>query len=172
MTVDTETSTAQEPQGDVQETPEQPQGEQTATTETTDQESDELASWKAASRKHEDRWKALAAENDDLKKQLESANDAAGRVTDLEAAVSAAEKRAERAEVAAEVASVKGVKLRYLTGETREELEASADEVLSDFKAMAKVGVVPTQGTGDPAPRVTSYASGAERARAQAEKTK
>lgn len=119
-----------------------------------------------------DRERAKFADYDDIKAQLETANSAVGRVSELDASLAAAQKRADRAELAAEVASVKGVKLRYLTGETREELEASADEVLADFKTMAKVGVVPTQGTGDPAPRVTSYTSGAERARAQADKTK
>lgn len=120
--------------------------------------------WRAMARKHEDRWKALSAENSELKKQLETASDAAGRVGDLEANVSAAEKRAERAEIAAEVAIAKGVKLRYLTGETREELEASADEVLEDFKSMSKVGVVPTQGTGEIAPRATDVQLAKERA--------
>lgn len=119
-----------------------------------------------------DRERAKFADYDDIKAQLETANSAAGRVSDLEANLTAAEKRAERAELAAEVASAKGVKLRYLTGETREELEAAADAWLEDARAAAKVGVVPTQGTGDSAPRTSSFASGAERARAQANMTK
>ena len=133
---------------------------------------DELATWKAASRKHEDRWKALDKELAEVREQLAAASKGAGRASELEAAVAAAEKRAERAEVAAEVASVKGVKLRYLVGDTREELEASADEFLADARSASKVGVVPTQGTGESAPRPTSYEAGAERARAQLNKTK
>lgn len=126
---------------------------------------DELATWKGHARKHEDRAKALAAELEAAKAELAEASKGAGRVGELEAAVSAAEKRAERAEVAAEVASVKGVKLRYLVGDTREELEASADEFLADARSASKVGVVPTQGTGESAPRPSSFEAGAARAR-------
>lgn len=126
---------------------------------------DELATWKGHARKHEDRAKALAAELEAAKSELAEASKGAGRVGELEAAVSAAEKRAERAEVAAEVASVKGVKLRYLVGDTREELEASADEFLADARSASKVGVVPTQGTGESAPRPSSFEAGAARAR-------
>ena len=133
---------------------------------------DELATWKAASRKHEDRWKALDKELAEVREQLSEASKGAGRVSELEAAVSAAEKRAERAEIAAEVASVKGVKLRYLVGETREELEASADEFLADARGVSKVGVVPTQGTGESAPRASSYEAGAQRAREKHSKQK
>ena len=130
---------------------------------------DELAT---ASRKHEDRWKALDKELAEVREQLSEASKGAGRVSELEAAVSAAEKRAERAEIAAEVASVKGVKLRYLVGETREELEASADEFLADARSASKVGVVPTQGTGESAPRASSYEAGAQRAREKHSKQK
>lgn len=173
MDDDIKDATVQEPQGteqDEQPTTETPADEKPA--EKGDQP-DELATWKGYARKHEDRAKALASENEALKTQLEAANDSAGRVSDLEAAVSAAEKRAERAEIAAEVSASKGVKLRYLSGETREELEAAADTWLEDAKAVhSRVGVVPTQGTGDPAPRVSSYESGAERARAQSDHSK
>lgn len=169
MTDDVKDAAEQEPQGTEQD--EQPTTE-TQADEKPAEDSKPDIDWKAMSRKHEDRSKALATELDDLKKQLETANSAAGRVSELEASVTAAEKRAERAEVAAEVASAKGVKLRYLDGETREELEAAADAWLEDARAAAKVGVVPTQGTGDSAPRTSSYASGAERARAQSNKSK
>ena len=125
---------------------------------------DELATWKAASRKHEDRWKALDKELAEVREQLAEASKGATRASELEAAVSAAEKRAERAEIAAEVASVKGVKLRYLVGDTREELEASADEFLADARSASKVGVVPTQGTGDVAPRVDDVQQAKDRA--------
>lgn len=126
---------------------------------------DELATWKSYARKHEDRAKAVSAELEAVKAELAEAAKGAGRVGELEAAVAAAEKRAERAEIAAEVASVKGVKLRYLVGDTREELEASADEFLADARSASKVGVVPTQGTGDVAPRPSSFEAGAARAR-------
>lgn len=135
--------------------------------------------WKSMSRKHEDRAKAVSAELEALKANAEAlkgklaeASKGAGRIGELEAAVSAAEKRAERAEVAAEVASVKGVKLRYLVGDTREELEASADEFLADARSASKVGVVPTQGTGESAPRASSYEAGAQRAREKHSKQK
>lgn len=160
---DTTDSTDQQPQG----TPVDDQPKPNGQSEQKPEGADDLAAWKGHARKHEDRAKALAAENDDLKKQLEAANTAAGRVADLEASLAAAEQRAERAELAADVATSKGVKLRYLAGNTREELEASADEVLADFQAMPRTGVVPTQGTGSAAPRTSSYAAGAERARAQ-----
>ena len=125
---------------------------------------DELATWKGHARKHEDRAKALSAELESVRAELAEASKGAGRVGELEAAVSAAEKRAERAEVAADVASAKGVKLRYLTGDTREELEASADEFLADARSASKVGVVPTQGTGDIAPRVDDVQQAKDRA--------
>lgn len=128
--------------------------------------------WKSMSRKHEDRAKAVSAELEVLKAELSEASKGAGRVSELEAAVSAAEKRAERAELAAEVAVAKGVKLRYLTGDSREELEASADEWLNDAKSIGRVGVVPTQGTGDVAPRASSYEAGAQRAREKHSKQK
>ena len=115
---------------------------------------------------------SLATELEAAKAELAEAAKGAGRVGELEAAVSAAEKRAERAEIAADVASRKGVKLKYLTGDTREELEASADEFLTDVRAVSKVGVVPTQGTGESAPRASSYEAGAQRAREKHSKQK
>lgn len=131
-----------------------------------------------------DRERAKFADYDDIKTKFDSASTeleaakaelaeaskGAGRVSELEAAVAAAEKRAERAEVAAEVASAKGVKLRYLSGSSREELEASADEWLADARSVTKVGVVPTQGTGESAPRVSSFDAGAQRAREDSKK--
>lgn len=114
----------------------------------------------------------LSAELEAAKAELAEASKGAGRVGELEAAVSAAEKRAERAEIAADVASAKGVRLRYLVGDTREELEASADEFLADARSASKVGVVPTQGTGDSAPRASSFEAGAQRAREKHSKQK
>lgn len=119
-----------------------------------------------------DRERAKFADYDELKKQIETLTAQAGRVSELEQGMTAAEQRAQRAEIAAEVASATGVKLRYLTGETREEMEKAAEEYLADVRALSRVGVIPTQGTGDPAPRASSYSTGAERARAQLTKTK
>ena len=121
--------------------------------------------WKTESRKHEGRWKSLSAELEAAKAELAEAAKASARVSELEA-------RATRAELAAEVAVAKGVKLRYLTGDSREELEASADEWLNDAKSIGRVGVVPTQGTGDVAPRASSYEAGAQRAREKHSKQK
>lgn len=129
--------------------------------------SDELAEWKRHARKHEDRAKDLASQVQDLTKQLDEAKGLAARVAELEGQLAATENAADRVKAAAEVAQQKGVKLRYITGETREEMEASADEWLADAKSVGRTGVVPTQGTGDSAPRVSSFESGAERARAQ-----
>lgn len=58
-----------------------------------------------------------------------------GDVERLTAKLTAAEKRADDAESKAlrlEVAAEKGVKARWLSGNTREELEAAADEYLAD----------------------------------------
>lgn len=102
--------------------------------------------------------------------------------TELEKAVAraeAAEKRAAEADERAaekarevlvtQIATAKKVPAKYLSGSTAEELEASADEFLADIQAIApdrKPGVVPSAGTGDPKPEVSSLDTG--RARAQA----
>lgn len=163
MTDDTTQATAdatpdQEPHGTDQ-APQEPQGTSQQQDAPSADEAKPSIDWKAMSRKHEDRSKALAAELADVRKQMDTS-------------LTAAQQRAERAEMAAEIAAEKGVKLRYLSGSTREELEASAVAWLEDARAVSKVGVVPTQGSGDPAPRPSSFASGAERARAQLTKTK
>lgn len=155
-----EPTEVQEPVDGQEQVEEKPAGAETET-----EKPDELATWKGHARKHEDRAKALSAELEAAKAELAEAAKGAGRVGELEAAVSAAEKRAERAEIAADVASAKGVRLRYLVGDTREELEASADEFLADARSASKVGVVPTQGTGETAPRPSSFEAGAARAR-------
>lgn len=162
-----EPAEAQEPVDGQEQVEEKPAG-----AEAEAEKPDELATWKGHARKHEDRAKALATELEAAKAELAEASKGAGRVGELEAAVSAAEKRAERAEVAADVASAKGVRLRYLVGDTREELEASADEFLADARSASKVGVVPTQGTGESAPRASSYEAGAQRAREKHSKQK
>lgn len=149
----------QEPHGTDEGTQEPHGSKAQQTTQKADEGEKAPIDWKAMSRKHEDRSKALAAELADVRKQMDTS-------------LTAAQQRVERAEIAAEVAAQKGVRLRYLTGNTREELETSADAWLEDARAVAKVGIVPTQGIGDPAPRPSSFASGADRARAQLTKTK
>lgn len=70
----------------------------------------------------------------------------------LKQQVSDAEAKATRFEVAAE----KGVKPRWLTGTTREELEAAADEYLTDHPSATGAGPAPSKptealsGGGDP----------------------
>ena len=148
----------------------EPQGEATNDEATVD--ADELAEWKGHARKHESRAKALAEENKALAAQVEQAKSLSSKVSELEKALESARGEASRALLAAEVSAAKGVKLRYLTGSTREELEASADEWLADAQSLSRVGIVPTQGTGESAPRASSFHAGAERARAERTKEK
>lgn len=165
-TTNTEAAEAVEEKFDV----EKPHGESTESNASAD--ADELTKWKGYARKHEDRAKALAEENEVLTAQVEQVKALASKVSDLESALASAKGEAERAQLAAEVSAAKGVKLRYLVGSTREELEASADEWLADAQALSRVGIVPTQGTGESAPRASSFHAGAERARAERSKEK
>jgi hypothetical protein len=93
----------------------------------------EVEKWKTMSRRHEQRAKENAAAAQRLK-ELEDADKS--ETERLMEASKAAEKRAEEAEAKAlryEVAADKNVpaKLaRFLTGSTREELEAAADELI------------------------------------------
>lgn len=135
--------------------------------------------WKAEARK----WETRAKENLNKVKELEPAQarlaelEAEGQ-TELQKAIAraeAAEQKLNAADTAAReslvtlVAEAKKVPAKYLTGNTVEELRASADEFLADIQAIApdnKVGVIPTTGTGNPNPDVSSLDTG--RARAQA----
>lgn len=97
---------------------------------------DEVAKWRAMSRKHE----AQAKTNSDAAKRLAELEDANKSETQkLADKVSAAEKRTADAEAKAtryEVASELGVQakhLKYLSGTTREDIEASAKGILDDF---------------------------------------
>lgn len=97
---------------------------------------DEVAKWKALARKHEgnaktnaDAAKRLKELEDADKSELQKAQDAAAEATRK---AEAAELRAVRAEVAAD----KGLTAKQaarLVGTTREELEADADELLTEF---------------------------------------
>ncbi|WGW12744.1 DUF4355 domain-containing protein [Saxibacter everestensis] len=65
------------------------------------------------------------------------------------------------------IASSKGVPVSALTGTTEDELLASADELLDWRGKQDRLpGYVPTAGTGNPNPQVSSLDSGRERARA------
>lgn len=131
----------------------------------------EIEKWKALSRKNEDRAKENADAADELKKlkevslsdqqKREAAEKAnADKLAELEKRANEADARALRAEVA----SVKGLsetQAKRLTGSTREELEADADDLLSSFKPTegSKPAGKPTESlngggdpTGDPTP--------------------
>lgn len=162
-----------EPEGETNETTEETSNETTEAepTDAVKSAEEEVARWKSFARKHEDRVKALQKENVDLTARLEQVEKATARVAELEAALEAEKAKSERAVLVAEVSASKGVKPRYLLGSTREELEASADEFLTDVAAArpVPVGVVPSQGTGTGS-RASSFQAGVERARAQREK--
>lgn len=113
----------------------------TASTSTSDTDG---ADWQAETRK----WKALARKHEN---QAKSNADKAKRLDEIEestksesekvlAKLAAAEERAAKAEqkaLRAEVATDKGLTAKQaarLVGETREELEADADELLATFK--------------------------------------
>jgi hypothetical protein len=111
----------------------------------------------------------LAEIEDRDKSELQKANE---RTEQAERKALEAEQRAtekEREFLVAQIATAKKVPAKYLQGATAEELTASADEFLADIQAIApdrKPGVVPSAGTGDPKPEVSSLDTG--RARAQA----
>lgn len=109
----------------------------------------EVAKWRAMARKHESRMKALGINSPEEAEELRKA---AKRLKEIEEAnkteldkakdgQTAAERRAIEAEsryLRMEVATEKGLSLaqaKRLVGNTREELEADADELLEAFKA-------------------------------------
>lgn len=115
--------------------------------------------WKGLSRKHEDR----AKENADAAKELAELKDtdttaaqkAADKAAAAEQRASQAEAKAERLEVAIDKAP-EGMSLaqvrklsKRLTGASREELEADADELFADFKPDTGDGGGDAPGTGD-----------------------
>lgn len=134
------------PQGDAQETT----GEQEQAAET---------DWKAEARK----WESRAKEN---LRNARANEGAAQRLAELEESqkteaqkaqerLEAAEKRAAELEskaTRAEVAAAKGVPASLLTGNTVEELEASADALIAFKGEQAKSLIVPDQGK---TPKVT-----------------
>lgn len=108
------------------------------------------------------RERAKYADYDDLKAKAGQSTTLEERVAGLEAAANASEQRALRAEIA----NAKGLtptQAKRLVGETREELEADADELLADIGAskkngnhVAREGNNPKPGTdGDPMRELT-----------------
>lgn len=124
--------------------------------------------WKAEARK----WEARAKENLSKVKELEPAQARLAEIesanqSELEKAIARAEKaeqeaadkaaalaKKDREDLVRDVADVKKVPATWLVGETREELEASADRWLKDAQDFAASvapapGYVPSAGTGD-----------------------
>lgn len=121
----------------------------------------EAEKWKAMSRKHE----ATAKSNAAAAKRVQEMEDASkSDIEKAQAAVVAAEKRAENAEAKAarfEVALEKKVPsnlMKFLTGSTPEEIAASADELLEAITP-ADTGGTPT---GKPKEALRAGAAGAD----------
>lgn len=120
-------------------------------------DTDEIEKWKALAKKHEQR----AKENAEAALKLKQLEDRDKSESDkLAERIAAAERRATEAEAKAlryEVAVEKGVKARWLSGATREELEAAADEYLADHPPANGNGPAPAKpvedlrGGGEPA---------------------
>jgi chromosome segregation ATPase len=117
-------------------------------------DSSELDKMKAALRKANKE----AEENRRKLKELEDRDKSDSEK--LSERVAAAERRAEEAEAKAlrfEIAIEKGVKARWLSGSTREELEAAAEEYLADHPPANGTGPAPAKpvedlrGGGEPA---------------------
>lgn len=122
----------------------------------------EVEKWKALARKNEsqaksnaDAAKRLSEIEDSQKSEVEKA---AAKVAEAETRAAEAEAKALRLEIAAEK-GLDGKHLRYLTGATREELEANAAQLLEDFGSTDEPGDKPTppskpsedlRGGGDP----------------------
>ena len=155
------------------------------TTEEQDQAVEEKpeTDWKAESRKWESRAKenlAAAKANEDAARRLreveESGKSDLQRALDqIEALKAEAEQskaaaaQAERAVLVEKVAASKGVPAKYLSGDSEDDLVASADAFLDDVSAIAKPspsGYVPTAGTGDPKASVDEVQLAKERAAA------
>lgn len=107
---------------------------------------------------------SLTAERDQATAQAASSADEIAQLQQENAA-------SKRALVVQRVASTKGVPEKYLSGDTEEDLAASADEYLNDARAALGIGAggsetppspsatntVPSAGTGDESPAKPSY---------------
>lgn len=120
-------------------------------------DTDEVEKWKALARKHEQQAKANAEAARKLQQIEDQGKTEIQKLTDR---LAEAEKRSAEAEAKAlrfEVAVEKGVKARWLSGSTREELVAAADEYLADHPPANGAGPAPTKpvedlrGGGEPA---------------------
>lgn len=134
----------------------------------------EIDKWKSLSRKNEGKAKENAeaakawaeyqeSQKTEDEKRATELEQLRARLEQAEAAV----KAKDREVLASRVASAKGVPAKYLTGDTEEELVASADAFLEDIKGIAPerpAGVVPSAGTGSPKPQAASLDTGRERA--------
>ena len=117
--------------------------------------------------------KAKAAKVDEIEEEKKS--DLQRALDQIEALKAEAEQskaaaaQAERAVLVEKVAASKGVPAKYLSGDSEDELVASADAFLDDVSAIAKPpqsGYVPTAGTGDPKASVDEVQLAKERAAA------
>lgn len=120
-------------------------------------DTDEVEKWKALAKKHEQR----AKENAEAALKLKALEDRDKSESDkLAERIAVAERRAAEAEAKAlrfEVATETGVKARWLSGSTREELEAAAAEYLADHPPANGTNPAPAKpvedlrGGGEPA---------------------
>ena len=117
--------------------------------------------------------KAKAAKVDEIEEEKKS--DLQRALDQIEALKAEAEQskaaaaQAERAVLVEKVAASKGVPAKYLSGDSEDDLVASADAFLEDVSAIAKPspsGYVPTAGTGDPKASVDEVQLAKERAAA------
>lgn len=117
--------------------------------------------------------KAKAAKVDEIEEEKKS--DLQRALDQIEALKAEAEQskaaaaQAERAVLVEKVAASKGVPAKYLSGDSEDDLVASADAFLDDVSAIAKPspsGYVPTAGTGDPKASVDEVQLAKERAAA------
>ena len=122
----------------------------------------EAEKWKALARKHEEQAKA----NYEELQRLKAASDASKSEMDkLREQLAALEKRtaeAERKALLAEVAQAKGLtpaQARRLQGNTREELEADADDLLAAFGIARKQSESGSGAFGRPKERLKSGAA-------------
>lgn len=108
----------------------------------------EAEKWKGLSRKHEDQSKKNSAAADELQKlkdatlsdqqkREQAEKDQAAQLADLKRRADEADARALRAEVAA-AKGLTPAQAKRLTGTTKEELEADADDLLEHFKPSGK----------------------------------
>lgn len=111
-------------------------------------DTDEIDKWKALARKHEQQAKANAEAARKLQQIEDQGKTEIQKLTDR---LAEAEKRSTDAEAKAlrfEIATAKGVKARWLSGTTREELEAAAEEYLADHPPV-NTGPAPTKPVED-----------------------